>query len=314
MRVVPTGEIAPPLTLGPGEFLGLAAEVKGWKMPLTTDGHLRIVMMGIGSAFASRNFQTNIIIVKGDLAIFIDFGTLAAQRLRQFGLTPLDVERMILTHSHADHVGGVEEVALKWRYMKSFLAGKKPGELKPHLYCPGVYQKILWDQSLRGGLGSNEANRKLVRLTLEDYFHLHTPEPVSGMGRPAYRFKFEEGGGLDLLLFRTKHVPDTACGWQDSFWSVGMVIDNRILYTGDTRFDPEIIDHFGQNTEVIFHDCQSFPGGVHACYEEVSTLDKSIRERMLLMHLDDGMLSKKPEEEGFLGLAQDGLEVVYDFD
>jgi ribonuclease BN (tRNA processing enzyme) len=315
MRIVPTAEIAPEFHLKAGEFFNIRTEIPGRKVPLKTDGHLRLIFVGVGSAFATRNFQTNLIIIKGDTSVFVDVGTLTTQRLRQFGITPLDMEKVILTHSHADHVGGCEEVALKWRYQKAFMHGAPPGAYKPDLYCPEVYQHILWDRTLRGGLGENEANERLARLQLDDYFHLHVPRYEEGWGRPSYRFTFGQGtkSELTVLLFRTKHVPDSATGWQDSFWSCGLRIDERVLFTGDTRFDPEIIERYGKGCEVIFHDSQSFPGGVHASYDQLKTLSDEVRAKMLLMHLDDGMYRFDPKADGFLGFAEDGLAVVYDF-
>lgn len=318
MRTVPTAEVAPAFTIPRGHFQNLQVEIPGYRLPLTTDGHLRLIFVGVGSAFATRNFQTNLIVVKGDTAVFVDVGTLTTQRLRQFGLSPLDIEHIVLTHSHADHVGGIEEVALKWRYQKCFLEGVAPGTLKPNLYCPEVYQHVLWDGTLRGGLGDNEADRHAARLQLRDYFHLHRPAEERGWGRPAYRFVFGQGSGceLKLLMFRTRHVPDSAAGWQDSFWSCGLRIDDRVLYTGDTRLDLDMLERFGAGVELYLHDCQSFPGGVHASYDELKELPPGMRKRMLLMHLDDGMLSgeRVPERDGFLGFAQDGMSVVYDLD
>lgn len=315
MLTVPTADIAPEFHLEPGEFFNIQAAIPGRKIPLTTDGHLRIIFVGVGAAFATRNFQTNIIIVKGDIAVFVDIGTLTTQRLRQFGVTPLDIGKIVLTHSHADHIGGCEEVALKWRYLKALLAGQPFGTFRPELYIPEVYQQILWNRTLRGGLGENEVDSKQARLELSDYFRLRTPSYEKGWGRPAYRVYFGEGtkDAFSVLLFRTQHVPDNALGWQDSFWSCGLQIDNRVLFTGDTRYDPELLERFGDGMETIFHDSQSFTGGVHASYDELKQAPKHMRERMLLMHLDDGMVSKTPKIDGFLGLAQDGMSVVYDF-
>lgn len=315
MRIVPSAEIAPAFTLKPGEFLNIQTEIPGRRMPLETPGHLRLIFVGVGSAFADRNFQTNLILVKGKTAVFVDIGTLTTQRLRQFGVSVLDIEHLVLTHSHADHVGGCEEVALKWRYQKAAMEGAPFGTFRPNLYIPEVYQYILWDRSLRGGLAENEHNERLARLQLQDYFKLHTPRYEDGWGRPAYRVEFVDPDGvkLSVLLFRTKHIPDSATGWQDSFWSCGLRIDDRVLFTGDTRFDPEIIERFGEGVETIFHDSQSFTGGVHAGYDELKTLPADVRAKMILMHLDDGMAKKEPEKDGFLALARDGLSAVYDF-
>lgn len=316
MRRVPTEEIAAAFTLGPGEFFNLRAEVPGRKLPLETSGHLRIIFAGIGSAFSTLSFQTNLIIVKGKACVFVDVGTLALQRLRQFGISSMDVGDLIVTHSHADHTGGVEEVALRWRYQKAIRAGKKPGAFRPRLHIPETYARILWDRTLSGGLRDNEADASGRGLSLADYFELVPPVVEAGWGRPAYRARFETGGpeDLDILLFRTMHVPDSAPSWRESIWSCGLVIDGRVLYTGDTRFDRAVVERFGAEAETIFHDCQSFQGGVHSSIHELATYPAEVRARMLLSHLDDGMAEVDPKKKGFLGFAEDGMACVYDFD
>jgi hypothetical protein len=85
------------------------------------------------------------------------------------------------------------------------------------------------------------------------------------------------------------HFPDKAKSWRDSAWSCGLVIDERILFTSDTRFDPQMLEEFDSkfSLEVIFHDCQLFTGGVHTSITELSHLPESIRRKIVLVHYGD---------------------------
>ena len=79
----------------------------GESLPLTTDGNLRVVFIGTGSAFAKRRRQSNILIIQGKHHVLIDCGTQGPLALNDLGLSVLDVRCYLPTHSHADHIGGL---------------------------------------------------------------------------------------------------------------------------------------------------------------------------------------------------------------
>lgn len=120
---------------------------------LTNDGHLEIFFIGVGSAFAQNLNQTNFLIIKGDKHIMVDFGMTGPQALKQTaGLDAVEIECILPTHSHADHVDGIECLVLLNRYVGQRFQGKPM--LK--MIIPEEYQRILWDRTLRGGLEYNE--------------------------------------------------------------------------------------------------------------------------------------------------------------
>ncbi len=261
--------------------------------PSTVDegGLLRMAWLGVGSAFAALNSQTNVLVVKGETLLLIDCGTTASRMLVEIGLTPLDIPAVLPTHSHADHVGGLEELALKGRYMAPFVKGGAKGDHKPTCVITEEYQSYLWNFSLRGGLAFSEqmvVDGTPGEMRFTDYFEPLRPRPISGYDRPSYRV---EHGDLEMILMRTKHIPEEPDNWEDCFWSCGVVLDGKVFYPGDTRLDLELLQQYvTDEIEAIFHDSQSFPGGVHASLEELKTLPQEFRERMWLVHLDDNML------------------------
>ena len=84
----------------------------GTPLSLNTEGQLRVVFIGTGSAFAKRRRQSNMLIIQGDHHVLIDCGTQGPLALNDVGLSVLKVRCQLPTHSHADHIGGFEEVAL----------------------------------------------------------------------------------------------------------------------------------------------------------------------------------------------------------
>ncbi|MCP3886518.1 MAG: MBL fold metallo-hydrolase, partial [Propionibacteriaceae bacterium] len=195
--------------------------------------------------------------------MMIDLGSKASVALNDTGLSILDIENLVVTHSHADHVGGIEEWCLKSRYAAPFIKGCARGEYRPNLLTTADYAHILWDATLRGGLEHSEETLPGKRMSLSDYVNVVNGEYMGGYGRPVYRIKVGKGdSAIDLKLMRTNHVPDNSAGWQTAFYSIGLLIDDRVLISGDTMFDREMIEVFGTRADAIFHDCQDFTGGV----------------------------------------------------
>jgi ribonuclease BN (tRNA processing enzyme) len=273
------------------------------KLTLTNDGQLSLFFVGVGSAFSKRHYQTNLLIIKGNDHLMIDCGTRTPQALYELGLSVAQITNYYVTHSHADHTGGLEEVMLVSRYST---------KIKPNIWITPGYQSTLWDLTLRGGSGFNEFNGG-ANLSFADMWTVHPLRWLPNSRRETYEF---EVGSLKLKVFRTKHIPGTAATWEDSFWSTGLVIDDRVLFSGDTRFDPSLLDEYATEgqIETIYHDCQFFPpGGVHASIDELKTLPQALKEKMLLVHYGDDwdIQSSKVADLGFSGLARQW--VYYDF-
>ena len=108
---------------------------------------------------------------------------------------------------------------------------------------------------------------------------------------------------------------------EENFFSCGLIIDGKVMISGDTQFDAEVFMKIGNECETIFHDCQSFPGGVHAYYGSLRALPKEIKKKMFLYHCDDGMRSidddgglggaRRVADDGFAGFAKP-MPVVYE--
>jgi len=291
MTKTTTLPIAPPYTLRP---------LQG-PLSLTNDGQLSLFFLGVGGAFSKRHYQNNLLVIKGDDHLLIDCGTRTPQAFHELGCPLSRVRDFYITHTHADHIGGLEEAMLLGRYGTT---------IKPRIWISDTFQTILWNNALRGGSGFNE-EKDGEPLEFSDFWEVHRPRSTDA---PREALEFEVGG-IVLRTFRTLHIPALAPSWHRAFWSTGLVIDERILFTGDTRFDPGLFEELATQPgiEVLFHDCQFLPpGGVHASLDELAQMPREVREKTVLMHYGDDWEKHQARAED-LGFVLARQWTYYDF-
>lgn len=276
---------------------------KGKPLSLTNDGELDIFFIGVGSAFAQKHNQTNFLIIKGGDHVMVDFGRTGPEALiATAGITPYDIQVVLPTHSHGDHIGGIEQLAQMNRYVGiPFM--KKP---KLKMVASREYQRILWENSLRGGLEYNEEFAERKTMDFGDYFDVIRPKWKQDQPREVYEVSI---GGIHLELFRTNHIPEQSDSWAGAFISYGLFVDGRILISCDCKFDPELIKMYGSRSEAIFHDVQFFPGAVHAHIKDLETYPADIKSMMYLKHYADNW--EEFPADTFAGYTRQG--VIYRF-
>jgi ribonuclease BN (tRNA processing enzyme) len=240
--------------------------------------------------------------VKGDDHCMVDCGTRTPEALAKLGRPVTEIDNWLITHSHADHIGGLEEVMLMGRYVT---------HRKPNIVIPAEYERVLWNFSLKGGSEYNEAHDG-AGLQFGDFWNIVRPTWLKGYPRATMQVTI---GSLDIKTVRTRHYPEQATNWNDSAYSIGLILDDRILFTGDTQFDPDLLAEYDEifDFDYIFHDVQFFTGGVHAGLDELATLPSSFKKRIILMHYPDSFerYRKRVKDEGFFGFARQGAFHIF---
>ena len=117
---------------------------------------MKLEFLGVGNFFTRMHHQTNLLI---DDRILVDCGMTAGRSLSATGRTFSDIDHIFITHTHADHIGGLEECA----FYNRFLAGGR----KPHLHLPEELAGRRYYHPVPRGLEQRIAE-KLERLRQRD--------------------------------------------------------------------------------------------------------------------------------------------------
>lgn len=267
---------------------------------LSNNGKLSLFFVGTGTAFSKTFLQTNLIIVKGDQHLLVDCGSLCSYTLNsKYNFKLRNIKNVLITHPHADHIGGLEELAFTAYYVD---------KSKVNMIITDGFKKKLWNESLKGGMQYSEYGK----MHFDDYFIQHKPKLINKKPFSIWEIDFN---GINIKLFRTFHVTCKKNSLKGSQFSVGLIIDNKVLFTADTQFNPEQLEWICSNysIETIFHDCDisGFSTGVHAGYEQLKTLSQETKSKMYLCHYSHNAQKLDIKNDGFAGLTEPG--VYYEF-
>ncbi len=250
---------------------------------------MQATFIGTGDAFSRRYGHTSALIEAGKICLMVDFGYLTPRRLERYGHGLGEITHVAVSHLHADHTGGLEELAFTSRFVH---------RRKPTLLLPQGLGNQLWESSLRGGLEWVLDDRgEAMHCTLEHYFQcVHLDAGWSDLG-PFW-----------IRAFRTEHVPG-----KDSWGFIvrDKATNSQMIFGCDTRTrQPELLQeplHEDFARGPIFHDCQLSKGGassVHICLPDIS-YPSAVQERIVLVHYDDHI------EEHLPAIRDAGLKVAF---
>lgn len=229
-----------------------------------------ITPLGVGSAFAKTLENTNFLIKTGDgVPFLLDCGHTATRSLARLSFRPSDLEGILLSHLHADHISGLEEMG----FTGVFEWGRKFT-----LHVPKPLLQYLWEGSLKGGMGQRlkTSDGKFVDAGLSTYFNVN----AQATGK-AFMI-----GSVEITSFRTPHIP----GRPSFGYSLRETLTGRTaMFTCDSQLSMRNLSKYGKGAEIIFHDCQldGNAEGIHALLDDLVKIPEEYRSKIHLVHYGD---------------------------
>jgi ribonuclease BN (tRNA processing enzyme) len=224
-----------------------------------------LIVLGVGDTFSEHHHSTSVLLRCDGFQLAIDCpdmyrGVLkaAADRCGR-ALSLFDLDHVLITHVHGDHMNGLEGAA----FFKRFAQGRRVA-----LVTSVEVRSNIWDERLKASMSALWDGQKFRELGFDDYFeHL----PLAWSGETVV-------GPFKIRARRTiHHVPTSA-----------LLIEaagRRLGWSSDTAFDPELIA-FLEPADLIIHETNLGPA--HTAYADLAALPAELRAKMRLIHYPDG--------------------------
>jgi len=245
-------------------------------------GRVEAQFVGCGDAFGSGGrFQTCIALRTSNDFFLVDCGASSLVAMRQQKLEPRDVSKILITHLHGDHFGG-----LPFFLLDAQLVSKRDAPLTI-AGPPGLQDRLMQAMEvLFAGSSKVEPRFELSFVELKP----RTPTTIEQ---------------LEVTAFPAAHFSGAPS------YSLRVEIEEKVfVYSGDTQWTDTLIEA-SANADLFVCESYVFDGPVplHNSYAAILEHRPELScKRIILTHLGEQMLSRAAEVE--LPMAEDGMTVV----
>ena len=217
-------------------LLGLSIHISGFSQsnPPSAD-EFRVTLLGTGSpAPVMRRFGPGVLVQAGGKNLVIDAGRGVTQRLLQSGLRLGQVDAMLLTHLHSDHVVGLPDLWLTGWLESGYAQRKGPfvvyGPKGTQNLMDGLTRAYDWD--IKARIADQNLDPASIQSTVT--------EIKEGV--------VYEQGGVKVTAFEVDHgeLLQPAFGFRIDY------AGRSVTVSGDTRFSENLIKH-ATGSDLLIH-------------------------------------------------------------
>ncbi|QCB46860.1 MBL fold metallo-hydrolase [Hydrogenophaga sp. PAMC20947] len=195
----------------------------------------RVTLLGTGSpAPVMRRFGPGVLIQAGGKRLLIDAGRGVTQRLMQAGLRLGQVDAVLLTHLHSDHIVGLPDLWLTGWLEAGYAQRKGPlvvyGPVGTQNLMSGLAQAFDWD--IKARIADQGLDAKAIGSNVTEL-------------KPGVVF---DAGGLKVTAIEVDHgeLLQPAFAYRVDFEG------RSVTVSGDTRFSENLIDK-AAGTDLLIH-------------------------------------------------------------
>jgi len=220
---------------------------------------MKIFTLGTGDAFTEKRFNTCFILQSDNFNLAIECPHPYLYMLNHNKNAPKinEIDHFIISHMHADHMSGLETIAFYKKFVEKKIL---------NLYASEEDYKSVYTM-YEDSMGKSFSEGEYTKVSLNDYFggFILNDSPI-------------KIGPFTVRSRQTKHyISSRAMVINDGDYSVG--------YSGDTKFDKDLIEWFDKEADLIIHEVGPAPG--HTPYQDLLSLPNDIKRRIRLIHYSD---------------------------
>ncbi|MGO9246760.1 MAG: MBL fold metallo-hydrolase [Verrucomicrobiia bacterium] len=239
---------------------------------------MRAITLGTGDAFgAAGRFHSAVLVRAGNSTALVDCGPCILPALRRSRIPPEDIDFILVTHLHGDHVGGVPMLLLDYQYRSR---RKQPLVVIGSALCPARIEAL---------------TRLMFAEVTKDRRRFSVVYKTIRPGRPI------SIRGVCIRAYRMKHIDREPC--------LGYRIEYRrkvLAITGDTTWC-DSIPAMSQGANLLVSECTDFDRRrpVHLSYTQLREHEAEIgAKRIVLTHVGDDLLKNRAKVRHHI--ARDG--------
>ena len=192
----------------------------------------KIVLLGTGCPSPSHiRYGPSTLISTESLKILIDAGSGVTQRLSEFGLAPSEIDIILITHLHSDHIVDLYQL---------YISGWHTGRTKPFKIVGPKGIKKFFDKTVEAY--SDELNLRV------DWEKRPNHEGLDIEISEIEKEFVYESMGIKITSIEVQHQPvEPAYGYQV------FVDDKKITYSGDTRYSINL-EEASKDADYLIHE------------------------------------------------------------